>query len=64
MGTSITDLNCPIPITITDPDGWFAIDLRDSKLNPTRTFVIVAEIVQNHQNGRDTHIRFVIFNFL
>lgn len=34
-----------------------AIDLRDYDERPSRTFVILLQVVQNHQNGRDTHVR-------
>ncbi|EJW71731.1 hypothetical protein WUBG_17358 [Wuchereria bancrofti] len=33
------------------------IDLRDADGGPSRAFVLQLQVVQNHQNGRDTHIR-------
>jgi len=57
-GASVLDLNDPKNVTFTEPAGWQLIDLRhlDTKKS-VHAFVIVIQIMQNHQNGRDTHIR-------
>uniref|UniRef100_A0A0R3S1R7 Anaphase-promoting complex subunit 10 n=1 Tax=Elaeophora elaphi TaxID=1147741 RepID=A0A0R3S1R7_9BILA len=36
---------------------FWVIDLRDADGGPSRAFVLQLQVVQNHQNGRDTHIR-------
>jgi len=61
-------LEDPKTVTFSEPTGWQLIDLRKektSKKQPSsqQAFAIVIQIVQNHQNGRDTHIRF-FFNIL
>ena len=59
-GSSVLDLT-PIKVKdYSDPSGWEILDLRDSRTNsPARAFVLQIHILSNHQNGRDTHIRFV-----
>uniref|UniRef100_A0AC34FPN1 Anaphase-promoting complex subunit 10 n=1 Tax=Panagrolaimus sp. ES5 TaxID=591445 RepID=A0AC34FPN1_9BILA len=59
-GSSILDLGNPIIENFHEPSGWVRVDLRrktGDSLKPIRTFVIQISILQNHQNGRDTHIR-------
>jgi anaphase-promoting complex subunit 10 len=59
-GSSILDLGNPIIENFHEPSGWVRVDLRkkvNDQLKPIRTFVIQISILQNHQNGRDTHIR-------
>uniref|UniRef100_A0A915NJK0 Anaphase-promoting complex subunit 10 n=1 Tax=Meloidogyne floridensis TaxID=298350 RepID=A0A915NJK0_9BILA len=61
-GSSVLDLEDPKTVTFSEPTGWQLIDLRKektSKKQPSsqQAFAIVIQIVQNHQNGRDTHIR-------
>lgn len=41
-----------------DPSGWEILDIREN-MRPTRAFVLQIHILSNHQNGKDTHIRFV-----
>ncbi|CAD5206274.1 unnamed protein product [Bursaphelenchus okinawaensis] len=57
-GHSILDLeDPPKTITLSEPVGWQAIDLRRDKQKFVRAFVVQVQILQNHQNGRDTHVR-------
>ncbi|KAI1719124.1 anaphase-promoting complex, subunit 10 (APC10) domain-containing protein [Ditylenchus destructor] len=56
IGSSILDLEDPVTLSFNEPVGWQLIDLRDGT-KPMRAFVIVLQILQNHQNGRDTHVR-------
>ncbi|CAB3396741.1 unnamed protein product [Caenorhabditis bovis] len=42
-----------------EPQGWQVIDMRDAIMNPQRAWMVQLQVVQNHQNGRDTHIRHV-----
>ncbi|CAI4223547.1 unnamed protein product [Auanema sp. JU1783] len=42
-----------------EPVGWHHIDVRDCKNLPIRANVVQLQVVQNHQNGRDTHIRHI-----
>ncbi|CAD5208882.1 unnamed protein product [Bursaphelenchus xylophilus] len=57
-GHSILDLEDPPKIvTFNDPIGWQAIDLRRDNQKFVRAFVVQVQILQNHQNGRDTHVR-------
>ncbi|KAF7632567.1 DOC domain-containing protein [Meloidogyne graminicola] len=62
-GDSVLDLEDPKTMTFNEPTGWQLIDLRKEKgalrrLLSVQAFVVVIQIIQNHQNGRDTHIRF------
>ncbi|KAL3072485.1 hypothetical protein niasHS_017459 [Heterodera schachtii] len=57
-GASVLDLDEPKSLSFTEPSGWQMIDLRHAGTKrPANVFVIVVQIIQNHQNGRDTHIR-------
>ncbi|CAK5035820.1 unnamed protein product [Meloidogyne enterolobii] len=61
-GSSVLDLEDPKTVTFSEPTGWQLIDLRKEKTSKKQqssqqAFAIVIQIVQNHQNGRDTHIR-------
>lgn len=40
-----------------EPEGWMKVPLRDSDNNPIRAFLVQLAILNNHQNGRDSHIR-------
>lgn len=54
----------PKVVTFNEPSGWQLIDLRDfESQRPIRAFVVQIQILQNHQNGRDTHIRSDLFHF-
>lgn len=61
-GSSVLDLEDPKTATFSEPTGWQLIDLRREKTSKrqqqsSQAFAIVIQIIQNHQNGRDTHIR-------
>lgn len=59
MGSSHQDLFFRTTQSFTEPQGWAHIDLRDKDLKPNRVFWVQIQVIQNHQNGRDTHIRYV-----
>uniref|UniRef100_A0AC34RMH7 Anaphase-promoting complex subunit 10 n=1 Tax=Panagrolaimus sp. JU765 TaxID=591449 RepID=A0AC34RMH7_9BILA len=57
-GSSLLDLTHCESKDYTDPSGWEAIDIRNKTTKqPARAFVLQIQILSNHQNGRDTHIR-------
>ncbi|MFH4979365.1 hypothetical protein AB6A40_006074 [Gnathostoma spinigerum] len=70
LGSSILDLDDGLAVMFSEPVGWQVIsfvvkllmivqviDLRKSNGRASRAFVLQLQVVQNHQNGRDTHIR-------
>uniref|UniRef100_A0A914WD19 Anaphase-promoting complex subunit 10 n=1 Tax=Plectus sambesii TaxID=2011161 RepID=A0A914WD19_9BILA len=57
IGSSLSDLREVRQKEFTEPAGWQIIDLRMSNGRPSRAFVVQLAVIQNHQNGRDTHIR-------
>ncbi|VDM97827.1 unnamed protein product [Thelazia callipaeda] len=57
LGSSILDMDEGLTVVFSEPVGWQVIDLRDAHGCPSRAFVLQLQVVQNHQNGRDTHIR-------
>uniref|UniRef100_A0A914HEU4 Anaphase-promoting complex subunit 10 n=1 Tax=Globodera rostochiensis TaxID=31243 RepID=A0A914HEU4_GLORO len=56
-GASVLELDEPKSVSFSEPSGWQLIDLRNAGKRSSHVFVIVIQIIQNHQNGRDTHIR-------
>ncbi|CAD6198802.1 unnamed protein product [Caenorhabditis auriculariae] len=58
-GSSLQTLENTVSVTFHEPSGWQRIDLRDSNIDPARVMVVHLQVVQNHQNGRDTHIRHI-----
>uniref|UniRef100_F1KXM7 Anaphase-promoting complex subunit 10 n=2 Tax=Ascaris suum TaxID=6253 RepID=F1KXM7_ASCSU len=56
LGSSILDMDEGLAVMFSEPVGWQVIDVR-SNGRPARAFVLQLHVVQNHQNGRDTHIR-------
>ncbi|KFD55518.1 hypothetical protein M513_03570 [Trichuris suis] len=57
-GTSLCDLSQVCLVEIRQPNGWAMIPLQcPSTHGVVRAFVIQIAIVQNHQNGRDSHVR-------
>uniref|UniRef100_A0A1I7TEE2 Anaphase-promoting complex subunit 10 n=1 Tax=Caenorhabditis tropicalis TaxID=1561998 RepID=A0A1I7TEE2_9PELO len=59
MGSSHQDISFRTTTTFNEPQGWQFIDLRDKYRKPHRVFWVQIQIIQNHQNGRDTHVRHV-----
>ncbi|EFO90756.1 hypothetical protein GCK72_000814 [Caenorhabditis remanei] len=59
MGSSHQDIFFRTTQSFNEPQGWTYIDLRDKNKRPQRVFWIQIQVIQNHQNGRDTHIRHV-----
>ncbi|KAK6108183.1 Uncharacterized protein BM_BM6670 [Brugia malayi] len=57
LGSSVLDVDEGLTVVFSEPVGWQVIDLRDADGGPSRAFVLQLQVVQNHQNGRDTHIR-------
>lgn len=57
MGSSHQDIFFRQTQTFNEPQGWTFIDLRDKNGKPNRVFWLQVQVIQNHQNGRDTHIR-------
>uniref|UniRef100_A0A8R1DHZ6 Anaphase-promoting complex subunit 10 n=1 Tax=Caenorhabditis japonica TaxID=281687 RepID=A0A8R1DHZ6_CAEJA len=57
MGSSHQDVFFRVTQTFIEPQGWAYIDLRDKDQKPQRVFWVQIQVIQNHQNGRDTHIR-------
>ncbi|CAJ0590475.1 unnamed protein product [Cylicocyclus nassatus] len=60
LGSSLVHLDDGLPVEFNEPTGWQLIDLRSRRTNrPSRAMVIQLQVVHNHQNGRDTHIRHI-----
>ncbi|VDO19611.1 unnamed protein product [Heligmosomoides polygyrus] len=58
LGSSLVHLDDGLPVEFNEPTGWQLIDLRSRRTNrPSRAMVVQLQVVHNHQNGRDTHIR-------
>nr|CAB3234785.1 anaphase-promoting complex subunit 10-like [Phallusia mammillata] len=58
VGNDFNDLHEIEMVEINEPSGWVWIKLNDSVHGkPTRTFMAQIAVLQNHQNGRDTHLR-------
>lgn len=57
VGNHLQDLRELALLDFNEPEGWIKIPLRDVDNNPIRTFTVQLAILNNHQNGRDTHIR-------
>ena len=43
--------------TVEEPKGWIDIPIRNDFGNPIHTWMIQIVIKQNHQSGRDSHLR-------
>eukprot|EP00080_Pristionchus_pacificus_P014940 PDM74960.1 hypothetical protein PRIPAC_40341 [Pristionchus pacificus] len=56
LGSSVMHLDDEFEQSFTEPVGWQIMDLRRGSY-AKRAFVLQLQVVQNHQNGRDTHIR-------
>ncbi len=59
VGSHLGDLREVGVKEMQDPVGWQCFDLREANKDkrPVGAFVVQLAVLQNHQNGRDTHIR-------
>ena len=44
-------------VDLSEPAGWIVIPLKDMNERLVRTFMLQIAVLQNHQQGRDTHLR-------
>jgi len=56
-GTNFNDLQEIEVVELTEPSGWIVIPLKDLAERLVRTFMLQIAVLQNHQQGRDTHLR-------
>lgn len=60
-GTGYHDLTPFASLQLVQPKGWIDVDLKGvgggADGNTLRAFLIQVKIVENHQNGKDTHLR-------
>jgi len=57
VGTNFNDLQEIEVVDINEPNGWLVIPLKDINEKLVRTFMLQIAVLQNHQQGRDTHLR-------
>ena len=57
VGTNFNDLQEIEVKDLQEPSGWIVIPLRDLNEKLVRTFMVQIAVIQNHQQGRDTHMR-------
>nr|XP_039251040.1 anaphase-promoting complex subunit 10-like [Styela clava]XP_039251041.1 anaphase-promoting complex subunit 10-like [Styela clava] len=65
VGNHYHDLREIEQIYMQEPCGWVVVKLQDKiHQKPIRAFILQVAILQNHQNGRDTHLRQIkVFSF-
>lgn len=56
-GTNFNDLQEIEVIELQEPNGWIHIPLKDLNDRLVRTFMVQIAVINNHQQGRDTHLR-------
>ena len=56
-GTNFNDLQEIEVIELNEPAGCIPIPLKDLNEKPVRTFMVQIAVINNHQQGRDTHLR-------
>jgi len=56
-GTNFNDLQEIEVVDLNEPAGWIVIPLKDINERLVRTFMLQIAVLQNHQQGRDTHLR-------
>ena len=56
-GTNFNDLQEIEVVELQEPSGWIVIPLKDLNERLVRTFMLQIAVLQNHQQGRDTHLR-------
>jgi len=57
VGTNFNDLQEIEVVELQEPTGWVEIPLKDMNERLVRTFLLQIAVIQNHQQGRDTHLR-------
>jgi len=57
VGTNFNDLQEIEVVDLQEPSGWIVIPLKDLNEKLVRTFMVQIAVIQNHQQGRDTHMR-------
>ena len=57
MGTNFNDLQEIEVVELQEPTGWVEIPLKHINDKLVRTFLLQIAVIQNHQQGRDTHLR-------
>ena len=57
VGTNFNDLQEIEVVELQEPSGWVIIPLKDINEKLVRTFLLQVAVMQNHQQGRDTHLR-------
>ncbi|OAF68344.1 Cyclosome subunit 10 [Intoshia linei] len=57
IGNDFSDLVDVSEVMIANPRGWIMIPLQYQKNLPVNVFLLQISIVQNYQNGRDSHVR-------
>ncbi|XP_002131938.1 anaphase-promoting complex subunit 10-like isoform X1 [Ciona intestinalis] len=58
VGNDFNDLSEVEQVEVNEPSGWVWIKLPNQVGDkPIRTFMAQISVLQNHQNGRDTHMR-------
>merc|ERR1712080_102245 len=57
VGTNFNDLQEIEVKDLQEPSGWIVIPLRVLNEKLVRTFMVQIAVIQNHQQGRDTHMR-------
>ena len=56
-GYSFDDIKEEVELDLYEPKGWKFVDLFSEEQNYIRTFILQIKIANNHQSGRDTHLR-------
>merc|ERR1712083_535793 len=57
VGTNFNDLQEIEVVDLQEPSGWVVIPLKDMNEKLVRTFLLQVAVIQNPQQGRDTHLR-------
>ena len=57
VGTNFNDLQEIEVVELQEPTGWVEIPLKDMNERLVRTFLLQIAVIQNHQQGRHTHLR-------
>lgn len=59
-GNDFNDLvNVVTDFKTNEPKGWIPISIKNSFGNPLRTWMLQIVVTQNHQSGRDSHLRMI-----